>query len=60
MPKYNFEIEISAGNEPEAETKMKAVVTLIKNLSAKEIEKLADIIQNDPKTTALAKQFLGF
>ena len=25
-----------------------------------DIEKLAHIIQNDPKTTALAKNFLGF
>lgn len=60
MPKHSYDIEISAANEKEAEAKMKALMVLVSRLSAKELEKLAHIIQNDPKTTALAKQFLGF
>lgn len=59
MKKYTYEISIDAASEKEADTKMKALSVLAKKLSAKELEKLADIIQNDPQKTALAKQALG-
>jgi hypothetical protein len=59
MKKYSYEISIEAASEKEADTKMKALSVLAKKLSAKELEKLADIIQNDPQKTALAKQALG-
>jgi hypothetical protein len=59
MPKHSYDIEISAASEQEAETKMKAITTLLSKLTAKELEKLSYIIEKDPKTTALAKQFLG-
>lgn len=59
MKKYTYEISIEATSEKEADTKMKALSVLAKKLSAKELEKLADIIQNDPQKTALAKQALG-
>lgn len=60
MPKHSYDIEINASSEQEADAKMKAVMVLLSKLSSRELEKLAYIIQNDPKTTALAKQFLGF
>jgi hypothetical protein len=59
MPKHSFDIEISASSEQEAEAKIKALMALASRLTAKELEKLAHIVQNDPKTTALAKQFLS-
>ena len=59
MPKHSYDIDITASNEQEANAKMKAVMTLLSKLTTKELEKLAHIIQNDPGTTALAKQFLG-
>jgi hypothetical protein len=59
MPKFNYETEIEEVTENLADAKMKAVIVLLSRLSTKELEKLAHIIQNDPKTTALAKQFLG-
>jgi hypothetical protein len=59
MPKHSYEIEVSAENEKEALVKMKAVITLLSKLSAKELERLSYIIEKDPKTTALAKSFLG-
>ncbi len=59
MKKYAYDITIEAASEKEADTKMKALTVLAKKLTAKELEKLADIIQNDPQKTALAKQALG-
>ncbi len=59
MKKYNYEIEIEATTEAEADTKMSAVGTLIKKLTAKELAKLAYIVQNDPIKTAMAKRALG-
>jgi hypothetical protein len=59
MKKYTYEINIEASGEAEADTKMKALITLASKLSAKELEKLAWIVKNDPVKTALAKQALG-
>lgn len=59
MKKYAYDITIEAASEKEADTKMKALSVLAKKLTAKELDKLADIIQNDPAKTALAKQALG-
>jgi len=59
MKKYNYEINIEASTEAEADTKMSAIGTLIKKLTAKELAKLAYIVQNDPIKTAMAKRALG-
>jgi len=59
MKTYNYRLSIEAGTEGDADTKMKALTVLAKKLSAKELDKLADIIQNDPVKTAMAKSALG-
>lgn len=59
MQKFSYKIDISASSEKEAITKMKALTVLASKLKANELEKLADIIQNDPIKTALAKSALG-
>lgn len=59
MPKFSYELEIAANTEKEAETKMKALIVLASKLNEKELDKLADIIKNDPVKTALAKKALG-
>ena len=59
MSKFSYDLEISASNEQEADTKMQALTTLAAKLTAKELEKLAYIIKNDPVKTAMAKQALG-
>jgi len=59
MKKYSYTINIEAQSESEADTKMKALVTLASKLSAKELDKLAWVVKNDPAKTALAKQALG-
>lgn len=59
MNKFSYDLEISATNEQEADTKMQALTTLAAKLTAKELAKLADIIKNDPIKTAMAKRALG-
>ena len=59
MPKFNYKMEIAAKTESEAITKMKALTVLASNLNEKELDKLADIIKNDPIKTAMAKSALG-
>ena len=59
MNKFNYTITISAKEKTEADTKMKALVALAGKLSHIELQKLADVVQNNPAQTALAKRFLG-
>lgn len=59
MKKYNYELAIAASNEKEADTKMEALTVLASKLTAKELEKLAHVVKNDPVKTALAKKALG-
>ncbi len=59
MTKFSYDLEISATNENEADTKMEALTTLAMKLSAKELEKLAYIVKHDPIKTAIAKQALS-
>ena len=56
---YSYEVSIHADTEPEAQQKLKAAITLIKKLKTTEIKKLADIVENDPAKTAMAKRALG-
>jgi phosphotransferase system HPr-like phosphotransfer protein len=59
MNKFSFEITIEAVNSQDAEAKVAAAIILLRKLNTKEIRKLADIVQNDPIKTALAKKALG-
>ncbi len=59
MKKFSYDLTIEAATEAEADSKMSAIGTLIKKLSTRELIKLADIVQNDPVKTALAKKALG-
>jgi hypothetical protein len=59
MNKYSYELAISATDEAEAETKIKALSVLASKLSAKELDKLAYVVKNDPVKTAIAKKALG-
>ena len=59
MTTFNYEINIEATTEAEADTKMKAITVLVKKLKYTELAKLAHIVQNDPIKTAMAKRALG-
>jgi hypothetical protein len=59
MKDYNYNMRITALLEREATEKMAALVVLASRLSAKELTRLAHIVQHDPIKTALAKKYLG-
>jgi hypothetical protein len=59
MKKFKYTVSIEAEEEKEAIVKMQAVVTLVSKLSAKELDKLAYIVKNDPVKLAMAKNALG-
>lgn len=59
MKKYEYEISILAPSESEADKKATALKVMGEKLSAKELEKLADVIANDPIKLQIAKKALG-
>lgn len=59
MPKFSYDLEISAASQQEADVKTEALRVLLSRLSAKELDKLAHIIQYEPETMSIAKGFLG-
>jgi hypothetical protein len=59
MIKFSYAIMVEAATKAEADTKMRALTVLASKLSAKELDKLAWVVKNDPVKTALAKQALG-
>lgn len=59
MTTFKYQIQIQAPSEKEAESKMRSLTVLASKLKTQELEKLADIIANDPAKTALAKKALG-
>lgn len=59
MKPFQYNLTIEAATEAEADTKMKAITILLKKLKANELAKLADVVENNPMKTALAKKALG-
>jgi len=59
MKDYKYGFTIKASTEAEADTKIQALTVLAAKLSAKELDKLASVVKNDPVKTALAKRALG-
>ena len=59
MRKFTCDFSIPANTEAEAETKMNALRILATLLTARELEKLAYVIKNDPIKTSMAKAYLG-
>jgi hypothetical protein len=59
MKKFTSDFSVPANTQAEAETKLKALSILATFLSAKELEKIAHVVKNDPIKTSLAKTYLG-
>jgi hypothetical protein len=59
MKKFTYDFSVPADTSEEADVKMKAIKVLASRLTARELDKLADTIQNNPVKTALAKKYLG-
>lgn len=59
MNKYSFDISIEANSQDEALVKLKAASVLMQKLKPNEINRLAEVVKNDPIKTAFAKKALG-
>ncbi len=59
MKKYLYELTLEAKEEKEAESKMTALIDLVKGLSTAELIKLAHIVKHDPIKKSLAKKYLN-
>ncbi|MEM6771709.1 MAG: hypothetical protein AAF597_14085 [Bacteroidota bacterium] len=59
MNKYPYEITLSATTKSEATEKMHALAVLARKLTARELNKLANVVENDPVKTMIAKRALG-
>lgn len=59
MEKFKYNLTLAAKNQPEAKEKAEALQKLASKLSAKELNKLAHVVMNDPVKTAMAKKYLG-
>jgi hypothetical protein len=59
MNKYSFDISIEASSQDEALVKLKAASVLMQKLKPNEINRLAEVVKNDPLKTAIAKKALG-
>jgi hypothetical protein len=59
MTKFTYQIHLSASSQQEAASKMKAISVMASRLTEKELARMADILQNDPVKTLLAKKALG-
>lgn len=59
MKAHHYDIAIQAISEQEADSKMKALIVLASRLNAKELQKLAQVVEHDPIKTAFAKKALG-
>jgi hypothetical protein len=59
MNKFSYTFTIAAKEKAEAEGKLKALSVLAGKLSLKELKKLADVVENNPAQTTIAKKFLG-
>jgi hypothetical protein len=59
MNKYSFDISIEANSQEEALAKLKAASVLMQKLKPNEINRLAEVVKNDPIKTAIAKKALG-
>jgi hypothetical protein len=59
MNKFSYDITIEANSQQEALTKLKAASVLMQKLKPNEINRLAEVVKNDPIKTAIAKKALG-
>ncbi len=59
MNKFSYDVTIEANSQEEALTKLKAASVLMQKLKPNEINRLAEVVKNDPIKTAIAKKALG-
>ena len=57
MKNFEYEIHVPAASQQEADGKMQALVAIVNKLSAKELEKIREVV-NSPVQLALIKSKL--
>lgn len=57
--KFSYTVSLEADSEADAVQKMKAATSLMKNLSTRELARLAEVVEKEPGKVKLAKNFLG-
>ena len=58
MKKFEYDISIPADKQEEADQKMKAVIQIVNKLSATELTKIAEVV-NNPLQLSVIKSKLG-
>lgn len=58
MKKFEYDISIPAEKQEEADQKMKAVIQIVNKLSANELTKIAEVV-NNPVQLSIIKSKLG-
>ena len=59
MKAYKYDLAIHEHSEQEADSKIKSLSVLASKLSAKELERLAHVVEHEPLKLAMAKKGLG-
>lgn len=57
MKSFEYDLKVFAESQKEADQKMKALVTILKKLSATELQKIAEVV-SDPVQLAFVKSKL--
>lgn len=59
MQKFTYKITFEAENEKQAQEKMTALTVMARKLTAKEIKKISEVVEENGSTLKTAKNFLG-
>lgn len=59
MSKFTYELVVTENSQKEADSKMKSITVLASKLSTKALNKMEDMLKNDPQKTAMALKILG-
>lgn len=59
MANFTSDFTISAGTKEEAQQKMAAIKIIVSKLNTKQLLKLAEVIEQNGTTMAMAKKMLG-
>lgn len=59
MQKFTYKITLEADSEKQAQEKMAALTLMARKLTAKELKKISEVVQENGSTMKTAKNFLG-
>lgn len=58
MNTFEYDITIQAGNQNEADQKMKSLITILNKLNAEELKKVADVVSNPVQLAIIKSKIL--